>query len=146
LSATLSFAAAQTKKIIDAGFTATLSFAGALTRSRIVFRVFTATLSMSASVTKRIGKTFSAALAPTAALTKRIRKSFAAALSFIGNLFTGVPFIVRAGQIAGSTIAIGKAISSAIATRATGFLQIFKTGSGASISRTGSDVDVDKTE
>lgn len=163
-SANLTSVATLTKKLIDSGFTATLSFVGflgrgfpksftatlsfvgTLTRARFYARVFTATLSFTGALKRSSAKAFAASLSFVGVLTRRTIKRFTASISFIGDLFKGGVVNIWAGQVAGSTVKIAAAISSAVATTARSALMIFKTGSSTGTSRTGSDIDVDKTE
>jgi hypothetical protein len=87
LTATLSFIGVTTKKYLDAGFAATLSFVGNLAVSKTFLRALTATLSFTGALSRRTGKALSATLTLTAAQTKRIVDSgFSATLSFVGAL------------------------------------------------------------
>jgi hypothetical protein len=148
-TATLSFAGTLTTAAVHfftRSFTATLSFVGALSRTRIVARVFSATLSMNGTIWRKTTKVLAATLNFSTALGKRIRKVFGAILSFVGFLFKGGVTIFLAGQragaaligiFAGSTTRIGKAGSQ---------LDIREAESGAEIPVTGSQLRVERTK
>jgi hypothetical protein len=93
LTATLSFVAVLTKKYLDAGFSATLSFIGNLATSKTFIRALTATLNFTGALSRRTGKALGATLLFIGAITKNIRKTLTAALSFVGNLATSKLFV-----------------------------------------------------
>src|SRR5215831_18254033 len=110
-TATLSFTGSLTKKIIDSGFIAALSFSAGLTKQarksfssaqsfignlatslisggHLFTQSFTATLSFvgNLSVSKSFLRAFAAVLATSASLSKSTNKVFSATLSFAGTL------------------------------------------------------------
>src|SRR5215510_1108195 len=60
ITANFSPSAALIKKIIDSGFTATLSFVGSLAISKLFLRAFTASLSFAGGLTRQTGKSLTA--------------------------------------------------------------------------------------
>jgi hypothetical protein len=168
LGGTLSFVGATAKVVRDAGFTATLSFVGALAtathhffvqsytatlsfvgslaRVRQVIRTFTATLAFSGSIQRRTGKALAATLAFSVAIGRVIRKKFAAVLSFIGFLFRGGAVTVLAGWITKCLASIGIASSTAKIAQAGSQLEVVKVVTGADIPVTGSNLRVERTE
>jgi hypothetical protein len=149
-TATLSFAgnvATTTAHFFSRSFTATLSFSGNLARSVRFARAFTATLSFSGTIWRKTTKIFSATLTFVGAIRKTIRKSLTATLSFIGFLFRGGLTFFKAGQVAGSTVDIAVAGSSAAIGKAGSELEIVKSlDSGARISVTGSQLRIERTK
>ena len=91
LTATLSFVGGQTKSLLDSGFTATLSFTGAIKRS--VSHGMTATLSFVSAQTKKLldsGFTATLSFVGNLAVSKSFLKALTATLSFAGNMTTAV--------------------------------------------------------
>ena len=87
LSATLAPSGSLIKKLFDAGFTATLSFAGGFARSLLKMLGFSATLSFTGAMQKQTGKPLSATLSFVGALIKKtIDSGFTATLSFSGSI------------------------------------------------------------
>jgi hypothetical protein len=148
-TATLSFAGTLSTVVahfFTRSFAATVSFVGTLTRTRVIVRLFTATLTMSGTIWRKTTKVFAATLSSSPALRKGIRKIFGAVLSFAGFLFRGGVTIFLAGQragaaligiLAGSTVRIGKAGSE---------LEVREAESGTKIPVTGSQLRAERTK
>jgi hypothetical protein len=128
-------------------FTATLSLSATLTRFRLVQRVFAATLAFSGAVRRRTGKVFSASLPFSAALGKAIRKVLRGTLAFAVFFFKGGAITVLAGWITKCLAAIGISGSEASVTRAGSQLTVEKVDeSGVKIQVTGSTLTVERTK
>lgn len=130
-TATLSFAGAIATLVAHffvRAFTASLSFVGALSRTRVITRVFTATLGFAGAIRRSTAKVFAPTLSFTTALRRGIRKGLVATLSFIGFLFRGGFIFFSAG----------------IKTESNPKIQV--TSSSAKIQQTESNLKVERTD
>jgi hypothetical protein len=148
-SAALSFAGALTTAAVHfftRSFTATLSFVGNLTRSRTFARALSATLNMTGAIRRQLGKTLLATLSFSATLRRAIRKALAAVLSFAVFFFKGGAVEILAGLVTKCGALIGLAGSTARITKAGSQLEVHERGSGAKIQVTGSNLRVERTK
>lgn len=148
-TATLSFVGALTTAAVHfftRSFTATLSFVGNLTRSRTFARALAATLNMTGTLRRRLGKTLSAALNFSGALRRAIRKGLAAVLAFAVFFFKGGAVEILAGIVTKAGALIALAGSTARISKAGSQLDVVERGSGAKIQVTGSNLRVERTK